>query len=367
MQRSGEMFALLGNGDQQVGTQRGPNLHPYAVGRVAQETAQAEVLLDPTEEKFDTPATAVNLGDGEGIEREPVGQEHERLPAFRIDIADPPQWIGILLPSLARVELDRLVAAQSHGFVDRSGLGDIVKDAGLQPRDEERSGGMQAVQTLEVQVTSVEHISTAWVHRNLVQRSRFVAIPLVETGKYGNVVPQVQQDVQLHRRLLLLPPRPWTQCQAELDHGRIQGEQVRFQAQLERRVRVEPTRTAHEDRSDLREDTPVPLFVRVRQVRPRDPAADPHVIGPRRPRLQAGLDVAQSLPIGQLGKNHRGEVIVDRKRTRGPRHRELRRRPRKLHSIQAGENLRENGRGRIHFRARMTRKPSFQTMSVTPL
>src|ERR1700722_1553159 len=110
------MLALLGDGDQQVGAQRGPDLHPHTVGRVAQKTAQAEVLFDPTEEKFDTPAATVNLRDGEGFERKPVAEEDQSLPAYRIDIADPTQRIGIVPPTLARVELDRLVAAQPHGF-----------------------------------------------------------------------------------------------------------------------------------------------------------------------------------------------------------------------------------------------------------
>ena len=86
-----KVFLVLCDRDQEIGAQRGPNLDAHAVRRVAEESAQAQVLLDPTEEKFDGPSAAVNRSDHQGRQGELVRQEDQRLTAFRVDIADTPQ------------------------------------------------------------------------------------------------------------------------------------------------------------------------------------------------------------------------------------------------------------------------------------
>jgi hypothetical protein len=46
------------------------------------------MLLDPFEEQLDLPARFVKLGDGEGVEGEIVGEEHQPLTGLRICAAD---------------------------------------------------------------------------------------------------------------------------------------------------------------------------------------------------------------------------------------------------------------------------------------
>ncbi len=188
---------------------------------------------------------------------------------------------------------------------------------------------------------------------NFVQRRNLVSISLVNVGKNWDVVAQVQQDVELHRSLSLLPASPGKQGQTQVDHRRVQGEQVRFQAQFERCIGVQPPRPPHQHRRHFRENTPIAMFVCVSQIRAGHPPADSQVIVPGRAPSEAGFDAAQSLAVSQLREDHRRKMVVDTERARSPRHRESRRRTLQLVGVHTSENLSEDGRGRIHRRARM--------------
>ena len=74
-----EIPLLLGDGDKQVGAECGPDLNPHAVRRVAEKSAQTQVLLDPAKEKFDGPAAPIDRGDGERGQVKLIGQE---VPAW---------------------------------------------------------------------------------------------------------------------------------------------------------------------------------------------------------------------------------------------------------------------------------------------
>ena len=146
--------------DQQVCAQRRPDLDAHPVGRGAEEPAQSQVLFDPAKEQFYRPAAAINLSDDQSFQLESIGQEDKGLAGLRIDIADPPQGLGIGLLAVAGAEPDCLVAAQPRGFVDRPRFRDVKADAGLQPRHEEGPGHVHGVQALEVNVTPVHRDTT---------------------------------------------------------------------------------------------------------------------------------------------------------------------------------------------------------------
>ena len=62
-----------------------------------EEGLDAEMLLDPLEEKLDLPTTPVEFGDGEGRRGEVVGQEVESSSRCDIVISDPAQGLRISL------------------------------------------------------------------------------------------------------------------------------------------------------------------------------------------------------------------------------------------------------------------------------
>ena len=124
--RGCEIFLLLGDGDEEVGAECGPDLNPHAVRRVAEKSAEAQVLLDPAEEKFDGPAASINRGDDERGQVELVSQKDQRLLGFRIDMTDAAQRFRVSRTAFFGAETDRLIAAQTHGLVHRPRCNDVL-------------------------------------------------------------------------------------------------------------------------------------------------------------------------------------------------------------------------------------------------
>ena len=119
---------------------------------------------------------------------------------------------------------------------------------------------MQPVQSREIEIASVDDIVASRRHRDLVERCDFVPFALVDAGENWNAVAQIEQHVELHGSQRLFPPCPREQRQAQFDHGRIQGEQVRLQAQCGRCLGIESLRPAHQHRRHLGKNPPVPML-----------------------------------------------------------------------------------------------------------
>ena len=347
-----ERVFLLRDSHQEVGADRGPDLDAHSVGVVAEETAQAKVLLDPAEEQLDLPATAVDLGDRERRQMKGVRQEHERETAFRIEVADTPKGLGVVLATLPEVEADRLVAPHSGCLVYLPGLDDIEAQVAFAADHKEGLRGMKPMQPLEIHVASVDHIEAVRLDWDLVEGSDLVPAPFVNAGEDRDVRPEIEQHVELHSRMSALPPRPWEECQAQLDQGRIQSEQAERQIRLRRLIDVQTMSSAHQDRCDFREHVPVSLGVCIREIAALDLAPNAGVVKQLATRLQAGLDVAQALAICQLRKNHRREMIVRGDRRRRPPHRVASGAARELLRVQTSENLRQH-RCSVAHRAKM--------------
>ena len=74
-------------------------------------------------------------------------------------------------------------------------------------------------------------------------------------------------------------------------------------------LRIERSRDADQDLRKVGKDPPVMRFVGVGQSRARHFAAKPHVVELAPIELQAGLDIAQTLAIGQLREGHREKLV----------------------------------------------------------
>src|ERR1035437_9490683 len=300
MQAVWQRVFLLGDGNQEIGADRGPDLDADSIRIVAEKAAQAQVLLDPTKEQFDLPAPAIDRSDGECRQMEGVGQENEREAAFRIEVSDATKGFGIVLAAFPQFEADRLIAPHAAGFVDWSGLHDIEAQVAFAADHEEGLRGMKPMQPEEIEEAAIDHIKAVRLDRDLVERGDFVSTPLVQAGKNRNVCPEIEQHIELYGRMATLPPRPWEERQAQFDQRRIQREQSKRQIRLRRLVGVQPLRPPHQNGRHFGKHAPIPLGVRVSQIAALDRSTDAGVVQQSAPRFEAGLDVAQALPICQL-------------------------------------------------------------------
>ena len=121
---------------------------------------------------------------------------------------------------------------------------------------------------------------------------------------------EVEQRMQLHRRLGRPEPRPGEHRQAQVDDRGVQGIHGLFQHRGKTAViGIQEARTMDQPLREVGIDPPVPAFVGVRQGRAPNRASEPAMVELARLRLETGLDVAQALPPGQLRERH-GPILL---------------------------------------------------------
>src|SRR5882762_7246927 len=153
METSRQRAFAFSDGDEQVGAERGPDLHAYSVRIGAEESAQAQVLFDPTKEQLDLPAVFVDRGDGQRVEFEVIGEENQSQTGLWIDKTDTSQGLRVTAPAFGGVEPDALVAPQSAARSDGPRLDHVIAGVGLEPGDKKGTGEVQAMQAQKIQIT----------------------------------------------------------------------------------------------------------------------------------------------------------------------------------------------------------------------
>ena len=152
------MKLLFDNSDQHVSGDGAPDLRLHRVLAVADETFDAQMLLDPLEEQFDLPAAFVERGDSQCGQGGIVGQEHQRLAGLRIFETDAPQLLGIILRDVVSIQDDALIADDACASVCRTRIHPVRIHASLGSSHEECSSLMQREQTTEVQVAAIHYV-----------------------------------------------------------------------------------------------------------------------------------------------------------------------------------------------------------------
>jgi len=186
----------------------------------------------------------------------------------------------------------------------------------LGPSDEKCPAARPAVQTLEIHVPAVHDVEGPWFGRELVEHVDVVHSSRRNSNKCGDIAPQVQERVHLHRVLIRLVLGPRKQADAQVDDGRVQRVNGAVQIDGQALPGIKLARFPNENVSKVCINAPVAAFVGVAERAARDPAADAQVIQPSVERTQAGHDIAQALAIGQLREGHAEKMIPARKTAR---------------------------------------------------
>ena len=82
------MKLFLHDSDQHIHGKGDPELSENRIFLCSVKRLDSQVLFEPTEEKLDLPAAAIQFGQGNGRDFEVVGQEDKALAHFRIDEFD---------------------------------------------------------------------------------------------------------------------------------------------------------------------------------------------------------------------------------------------------------------------------------------
>ena len=90
-----QLVSMLEYLNQHIHHHRNPQLRLDGIGSCAEESLDVQVLLHPFEEQLDLPSLAIQQRDRQRIERQVIGKERQPPAGIRIDVADPPQRVGI--------------------------------------------------------------------------------------------------------------------------------------------------------------------------------------------------------------------------------------------------------------------------------
>ena len=303
------MKLLFNDGDQHIRCDSAPDLRLHGVLAVADETLDAQVLLDPLEEQLDLPSALVQRGNGQCRQSGVVGEEHQRLAGFRVFETDASQLFGIVLGDVETVQPDALVADDPGAAVGWHRVQPVRIHATLGACHEETACLMQRIQAREIQIAAIHDVENARLEGQHVEHIDLVGLAVRDMDESRDVAAQVQQGMQLDRRLGGAKRRPWKQRQAQIDGRCIQRVHRIGQLDTEAVVAVQLARPLDQERGQIGPYMPVAPFVGIGQCRAPDRRTKAHAVQLRLVGQQTGFDVTQALAVSQLRKGHGAELL----------------------------------------------------------
>ena len=291
-----------GNGD--------PDLTLHRVLRSAEERLYSQVLLNPLKKQFHPPSRTIQLCDGQWRQDEVVGEEHQCLFGRAVEVFDAAQLVGIVLRRRDAVRHHDLVADDPRRSVDLPRVEAPELRVPLCPEHEVCRVQVQRVETGEVEIGAVHDVEGSRLRGHDVEDVDVVEPAFGDVNECGDVAAQVEERVQLDGRLGLPEPRPRKERQAQVDRGGIERVDRVVEIEAVAFLVIQAPRRVDEVLRERGVEPPVPDAVGVGKRVSRHAAADAHVIELARLGTQAGLDVAQARPVGQLGKRHAPVLIA---------------------------------------------------------
>ena len=266
------------------------------------------MLLDPFEEQLDLPAAAIKLADGQCGQHGVVGEQHDRLARFVVFDLDASERLREAEFGIEHLEQHGLVAHESGAAVHSSRVAALEVEVGASADNKEGPRFVKAVQALEIEEGAIHDIEGAWFGNQLIQDIDLVQSAIADVNESRDGSAQVQQCVQLHRRLGRAIRCPGKQRQAQPDQRGIERVDRVLEFHSEGFVCVERACGMDEPLSKRGIDSPIACFVGIGQGAARDSSRDAHVIQLGFLCPQARFDVAQTLPVAQLRKRHAAKL-----------------------------------------------------------
>jgi len=163
------MELLFEYGDQHINRDGDPDLSLDSVLRSAIEIFDAQVLLDPFEEKFYLPSAAIQLCDSECWQREIVGQKDESFLGFGVVIFDPTQLVGIIFECIKPRQHNCLIVSETGGAIDIMRINSAAFEIGLCSGHKEPRCLRDSVKPCIIQIATIHYIESAWLYEKDVE------------------------------------------------------------------------------------------------------------------------------------------------------------------------------------------------------
>ena len=199
--------------------------------------------------------------------------------------------------SHSRSKDNRLVATQSRGFVHRPALGGAELHLLFGAGDEESHVGLKAVESGEIDIAAVHDVEGACFHEEMVEGFDIVHFPVGNMDKTGNVATQIDQGMELDRRLASAEFRPREEGQTKVDGRGIEGVDRLIQLDREPILSIEFARVGDENVREIGIDSPVALLIGLGQSIACDRTAKAEMIEFGFDGVQTGFDVAEAVSV----------------------------------------------------------------------
>jgi len=266
------------------------------------------MLFDPFEEQLDLPTATIKIGDALSRQIEVVGQKDQRFALGIFDLYAPDRRWEMLLRIKAS-QRTQLVADDAGRAVCRQRVSTREAQIRLGSRHEETACLVQAMQPSEVEIAAIHDVERACLGNDLVEDVHIVQLAVADVDEAGDVATQVEQRMQLDRRLGRTKWSPRKYRQTQVDGGCIQRVYRLREIDAKRFVHVERSSNSDQALREVGIDAPVSNCIRIGQRVARYRAAKAHMVELGGLAAQTSFDIAQTLPIGQLRKRHAHKLV----------------------------------------------------------
>ena len=307
------MQAFFGNGDQQVCGYGYPDLRLDGVLAGSEEHLDAQMLFDPLEEQLYLPALAIQVGNQLGFEREVVGQKNQALARIVLD-HHPAHRRGVVLArKLTRQHTSLIAYHRSGRSVHGMRVTPLELGIAFGTGHKEGLGLVNHEQSCKVQITPVHQVESPRLQHQIVHHVDLVGLAVGDVNEAGDVASEVQQGMKLDGGLARAKWSPGKHRQAQVDSAGIEGIDRRIEFHAKRLRGIQRSCNTDQVLGEVGVDLPRSGGVRIGQRVARNRlAAKPHVVQPPCLRTQIDFDVAQRLPVSQLGEGHGEELVQTR-------------------------------------------------------
>jgi hypothetical protein len=304
-----QVESFFDDGHEHLDGDSDPDLSFDGVFGGAEECFDTKMLFNPLEEQLNSPAQAVELGNGERGQEKVVGKKDQVFSSFEIFELHSSQR---RIEPFARIEdgeHDGLVADQAGAFVDFAGVAALNFEIGLGTRDEETAGTAQSKKALEIDIAAIHHVEGARFGNQLVEQVDVVPFAVADMNEGRDIAPQVQERMQLDSRFGRTKRCPRKHRQTQIDGGGVESVNRVFQIDSKGLVGIQPSCHRDQPLGKVAVDAPVASCVGVGKSVARHGAADAQVVELGGLRAQTGFDISETLAKRQLRKSHRQVLI----------------------------------------------------------
>ena len=295
------MQAFARDDDNQIDADGDPNLRLDGIDGVAEEMFDREVLFDPFEKGLDGPPVAIDIGNSQCGQIEPICQEHKELVGFGIAVRNATQAIRVGKPRFWRGKQDALVAAQPGRFVDLAPGDPGVTHIVLGPDDEGDLSLMQRLQSGEIEITAVDDHDGSRRPLNHVEDIYVVHFAGSYMDENRNGATQFDNRVGLDGRLGRAEVCPGKQTQTQVDGGGVHCIERFLDSQSDVFALIGFDCGRNQSMTECFEQSPIASFVGIRQGGARYSSSNPNVVELGALRIETSYQISQPFPAGQLG------------------------------------------------------------------